>query len=341
MNGRCELPWPTTRLAILNAVPDGFLECGARDLHRLLDGPTLIELPGKRGPPLFVSVLQHGNEDTGLVTVQRVIISYQQGLLPRPLMLLVGNVRAARHGLRRLDDQPDYNRIWPGAHDLGDVPEARIMAEVHARVLDRGAVAAIDLHNNSGQNPQYAVVCNLKPRTLGLAALFSRRLVYFRGIPGAQTASFSDAIPAITAECGSPGEPANADAASRLIESVLTLDDLPRSDGARLDLFHTLGVVRVQQDVSFSFGGDQAELQLDPSIDKHNFRDLHPGTVLGKTSHAMPLQMIDEAGIDVAQQYFKPVGGELALCRPGVPAMLTRDPRIVRQDCLCYLMERL
>lgn len=56
---------------------------------------------------------------------------------------------------------------------------------------------------------------------------------------------------------------------------------------------------------------------------------------------ALPMMLIDEAGIDVAQQYFKAAGGDLALRRPAVPAMLTRDPCIVRQDCLCYLMERL
>ena len=290
---------------------------------------------------MFVSILQHGNEDSGLLAIQRVLISYGPGLLPRPLMLLVANVTAARHGLRRLDGQPDYNRIWPGAPDHGGRPEAGIMAEVYTRVLDRDAVAAIDVHNNSGRNPQYAVVCNLEPRTLGLAALFSRRAVYFCGIPGTQTASFSVAIPAMTAECGSPGQPANADAASRMIDIALTLVDLPENDGAALDLYHTLGVVRIRQDVSFSFGENQAELKLDSALDEHNFRELQPGTVLGKTSHAMPLQMINEAGKDVAQQYFKTVGGELVLCSPAVPAMLTTDPRIVRQDCLCYLMERL
>lgn len=333
----------TTGLAILDALPDGFLDCGARDLHLVLDGPTLIELAGERGPPLFVSILLHGNEDSGLGAVQRVISGYQDRPLPRSLMLLVGNVEAACHGLRRLDGQPDYNRIWPGTPNHGDTTEARIMAEVHARVVERRAVAAIDLHNNTGRNPHYAVVCNLDPRTLGLAALFSRRAVCFRGIPGTQTASFAGLITAITAECGLPGEAANAEAGARLVDAALNLDELPdgSSEGAALDLYHTLGVVRVREDVSFGFGAGEAELRFDPALDEYNFRELKPGTVLGETDHPMPLRMIDEAGRDVAEHYFETSSGKLRLRKQAVPAMFTVEPVIVRQDCLCYLMERL
>lgn len=55
----------------------------------------------------------------------------------------------------------------------------------------------------------------------------------------------------------------------------------------------------------------------------------------------MPSRMIDEAGDDVAEQYFRTSGGKLRLRKHAVPAMFTTDAAIVRQDCLCYLMERL
>lgn len=333
----------SARVHIRNQLPDGFLDCQARELHGLLDGPTLFELPGKREPPLFVSILLHGNEDTGLAAVQRVLRGCAKRPLPRSLMLLVGNIEAAHHGLRRLDDQPDYNRIWPGATDHGETAEARIMAEVHARVVDRRAVAAVDLHNNSGRNPHYAVVCNLRPPTLALAALFAPRVVLFRGIPGTQTASFEGLIPAMTAECGLAGDPANADAAARFLDAALHL--VERSDqasgGEPLELYHTLGVVRVRPDVRIGFGSEDAQLRLDPRLDELNFRELQPGALLGETDHVMPLQMIDEAGCDVADDYFAVSGGSLLLSKQAVPAMLTADPRIVRQDCLCYLMQRI
>lgn len=332
-----------TGLPILDTLPAGFLDCGARDLHVFLDGPTLIELPGEREPPLFVSILLHGNEDSGLGAVQRVLGSYRDRALPRSLMLLVGNVEAARHGLRRMNSQPDYNRVWPGTPNHEGTAEARVMAEVHTRVADRRAVAAIDFHNNSGRNPHYAVVCDLKPATLGLAALFSSRAVCFRGVPGTQTGSFAGLITAITAECGLPGETANAEAGAELLHAVLDLDQLPDgpNEGATLELYHTVGVVRVKQEVTFSFGDGDSEVRFDPGLEEHNFRELAPGTVLAKTRHDMPLRMIDEAGRDVAAHYFETSGGKLTLRKQSVPAMLTVKPDMVRQDCLCYLMERL
>ena len=333
----------TTGLAILDALPGGFLDCGARDLHLVLEGPALIELAGERGPPLFVSILLHGNEDSGLGAIQRVISDYQDRPLPRSLMLLVGNVEAACHGLRRLEGQPDYNRIWPGTPNHGDTAEARIMAEVHARAVERRAVAAIDLHNNTGRNPHYAVVCNLDPRTLDLAALFSRRVVCFRGIPGTRDRFVRRPDPghhrrmrtawrSSQCRCGSP--PRRRSAQPRRVAG-----QLERRRGAR-PLPH-VGVVRVREDVSFGFGAGEAELRFDQELDENNFRELKPGTVLGETDHHMPLRMIDEAGCDVAEHYFETNGGKLRLRKQAVPAMFTVEPGIVRQDCLGYLMERL
>jgi succinylglutamate desuccinylase len=83
----------------------------------VLPGPALIHLPGRRIPPLFVSVLLHGNEDTGWLAAQSVLKKYATVELPRALSLFIGNVEAARTGLRRLDGQPDYNRVWPGSEE--------------------------------------------------------------------------------------------------------------------------------------------------------------------------------------------------------------------------------
>ncbi|VAX03454.1 Uncharacterized protein Clim_1224, partial [hydrothermal vent metagenome] len=56
-------------LTILDQLPDGLLLCEARNLHRILPEPTLLHLPGQRPQPLFVSVLLHGNETTGLTAI--------------------------------------------------------------------------------------------------------------------------------------------------------------------------------------------------------------------------------------------------------------------------------
>lgn len=329
-------------LTVLDALPDGFLTTPARELHRLLSGPALIQLAGRRTPALFVSVLLHGNEDSGLGGVQQVLREHAGRELPRALSLLVGNVRAARDGLRRLDDQPDYNRVWPGTVEHAHTPEALAMANAHELLTARGLFAAIDIHNNTGINPHYGVVSRVDAASLRLALLFSRTVVWFRGLAGTQTSSFASVAPAVAVECGKPGHPANAQAAARFISAALHLAEFP-AHGVHehdIDLYHSVAIVRLRPDVTFAFDEAPAQVHFDAQIDHMNFRDLRAGTVFGHTRHPKPLDVRDEAGNDASAEFFATVGGRLRLKRPAMPAMLTLDERIVRQDCLCYLMER-
>ena len=48
-------------LHIRNDMPEGLLDCAVEDLHTILEGPTLINLPGRREEPLFVSALENSN----------------------------------------------------------------------------------------------------------------------------------------------------------------------------------------------------------------------------------------------------------------------------------------
>ncbi len=54
----------------------------------------------------------------------------------------------------------------------------------------------------------------------------------------------------------------------------------------------------------------------------------------------MPVIALDEHGRDVTREYFEIRDDELVLSRQAMPSMLTLNQRIIRQDCLCYLMER-
>ena len=131
-------------LTVLDHIPDGFLDASAGGLHQVLPGPTLMHLQGRKPEPLFVSVLLHGNEYTGLKAIQNVIGRYVATGLPRSVSIFVGNVQAAAMGQRRLDGQPDYNRIWPGvdpASELAATAESRMMAQVVDAMRSRGVFA--------------------------------------------------------------------------------------------------------------------------------------------------------------------------------------------------------
>ncbi|WP_313952141.1 M14 family metallopeptidase [Accumulibacter sp.] len=330
-------------LTVLEALPEAFLDTPARELHRLLSGPTLIHLPGRRSAPLLVSALQHGNEDSGLVALQSVLRGYADRELPRAMSILIGNVAAAREGLRRLDHQPDYNRVWPGTELHAGSPEHAAMSEVYRMMAERGVFAAIDIHNNTGINPLYCVVNTLDQAVLHLALLFSRTVVWFRGLAGSQTTAFSSLCPALTVECGKPGVPVNEAHAASFVDACLHLAQFPAHDVHEhdIDLYHTVATVRIPATVSFGFGDALADIDFDPRLDHMNFRQLDPGTAFGRSQLSFPLDVRDESRRDVTEEFFACGDGTISLRRASTPAMLTLDARVVRQDCLCYLMERI
>lgn len=332
-------------LHVLDHIPDGLLSRPANRLHEVLAGPTLIHLPGREQDTLFLSVLLHGNEDTGWEAV-RALLAEGQGLLPRGLSLFIGNVAAARHRMRALDGQADFNRVWPGTAEA-DRPEARLMAQVVDEVTRRDLFVSVDLHNNTGINPHYGCVNVLDHRFLHLAALFSRTVVYFIRPKGVQSMALAPHCPAVTIECGKVGSPGATEHARQYVEACLKLSALPRHAVAAsdIDLFHTVATVTVPDHIEMAFESDDspATLRLVDDMDHLNFRELPAETVLGFQSdpYQSPcVRVTDEDGLDVTREFFAVRSGQLRLRKPALPSMLTTNPDIIRQDCLCYLMER-
>jgi len=327
-----------------DALPPGLLDLPAARLSEVLPGPSLIHLPGRHTPPLFVSVLLHGNEDTGWLAAQSVLKKYAAAELPRALSLFIGNVAAARSGLRRLDGQPDYNRVWPGSEEAHPA-ELAMMQQVVDAMRARGVFASIDIHNNTGLNPHYACVNRLDSTFLHLATLFSRIVVYFIRPRGVQSAAFAELCPAVTVECGKPGTPGSVEHAAAFMEACLHLSEFPPHPVAPhdVDLFHTVATVKVPEQVSFGFAAPDADIDFVPELDHFNFRELMHGDRLGRVRAGSParLQALDENGKDIGDRLFDYRQDEITLRRPLMPAMLTRDERVIRQDCLCYLMERI
>lgn len=328
-------------LTIRHTLPERFLEVDPRALHELLDGPTLIHLPGRREPPLFVSTLLHGNEVTGMLAVQELLRRHLEGGLPRALSLFIGNVAAARHGLRHLPGQPDFNRIWKG----GDGPEERMAQQVLEEMGRVGPFASVDVHNNTGLNPHYGCVNRLDPRFLHLAALFGRTAVYFLTPDTVLSRAFAELCPSVTLECGHSRERHGVEHALEYLEACLHLREIPAQPVAEgdLDLFHTVARVEVSPEVHFGFGDCDLDLCFATDVDRFNFRELPAGTVLAarRGGDGTGLRVTSEEGGEVGERYFQVAAGAVRTRRPVMPSMLTLDARVIRQDCLCYLMERM
>lgn len=333
-----------SNLVELNRIPSGLLDAETSDLRTLLAGPTIIHLPGKQAAPLFISVLLHGNEPTGFMAVQSLLKKYTECELPRAMSLFIGNVAAAERQLRRLDGQPDFNRIWPGTEHEA-CPETEMAQAVTEIMRRRQVFASVDLHNNTGLNPHYACINRLDKRYLQLASLFGRLVVYFTHPKGVQSAAFAQFCPAVTLECGRPGQQHGIDHALEFLESCLRLNEFPEQPvhPCDIDLFHTVAQVKVADKVNFSFHEIEADLLLNDDIERMNFTEINPGTVLGTTRGGIGIPLIaeDAKGNNVTETFFRLRNSDLQIIRPAMPSMLTLDERVIRQDCLCYLMERI
>jgi len=331
-------------LNTIDFIPDGLLDCEARDLHRTLTGPTLMHLPGRRPQPLFVSVLLHGDEDTGWQAVRELLKQNADAELPRAVSIFIGNVVAAKENQRFLENQPDYNRIWEDVAGTEDSPEREMMRQIVDDMRQRKVFASVDVHNNTGLNPHYACVRSLDRHHLNLATLFSRTVVYFRTPAGVQTAPFAELCPAVTIEAGRPGQQYGLEHTRDFLNACLHLSHVPTHTvhSQDIDLFHTVAVCKVPSDISIGFGDTARDIDFVGDLDHLNFRELPAGTTLARVAHEgdVSLDVRDESGAEVARKYFEVADGELRTTVSFMPSMLSMSETAIRQDCLCYLMER-
>jgi succinylglutamate desuccinylase len=311
-------------------------------LHTIFPQPTLLHIEGRKTEPLFVSVLLHGNEDTGFFAIQQLLKKYKNQQLPRSLFVFFGNIDAAKAGARRLDNQPDYNRVWPGTTQFEDSAEAQLMAEVTERVAAQKPFASIDIHNNTGKNPHYGCINKLEKNFLHLTALFSRTVVFFETPKGVQSLAMAEHCPSVTIECGQPHLPQGIEHAAEFVDAVLHLNDFPEHPihTQDIDVYHTVARVKIPEHTSFSFSDNTASLKLDTTLENDNFSELLPGAVFATTQDNAQFDVVDDNNNNRYDDFFTNENGTLKLTKPIMPAMITLNEKIIRQDCLCYLMER-
>jgi len=325
----------------ITELPTGFLDADHKDLLGILSTPTIIHLKGDRSEPLFISTLLHGNEDTGLLALQMLLKKYQEKELPRDLIVFIANVEAAAKDMRHLENQPDYNRIWPGT-DHENCKETEMMQQVVDIVKARQPFASIDLHNNTGRNPHYGCVNRLSPQYLQLARLFSHTVVYFTTPKGVQSEALATICPSVTLECGKVGEVDGIEHACRFLDTTIQLEHLPSHEPSDIDLFHTVARVKIKQGVDFSFDGS-GELSLNGQVELYNFREIEQGTEFASVnSDDLGLfEVWDDHEKNVVEEYFEISNGKIVLKKPMMPSMFTKNTEVISQDCLCYLMERI
>ena len=323
----------------LHGLPDGFFDISSANIRSLFPNPTLIHLDGKDPNFLFISILLHGNEYTGLKVMQKILAEQAQDL-PRSILMFIGNVRATEANRRYLPDQVDYNRCWPGT-ELEASATSQMMQRVVEIAHGLPLFAAIDIHNNTGKNPHYACITDPNMQNQNLAARFNRVGMVFNH-RGVSTMAFDGICPAITLECGLPGDPQGIEHACRFVEGMLTLDELPQSQPTRhaLHLVESHLTLNIHEDVSFAFDPvSDVDLRFEHDFEDRNFTLFDPHQVFGYTRVERPLSITDTDGHDVTDEILRVEEGKIYLNNTLMPAMITRDRLVIRQDCLCHLLQ--
>ena len=313
-------------------LPDGMLDANPTELLELLGSPTLLHLHGEKPEPLFISTLLHGNETTGFYAVQSLIKEYQDKSLPRSVSIFIGNVEAAAVGQRRLDSQPDYNRVWPGTHH-DDCAETDMMKTVANIMRKKKPFASIDIHNNTGLNPHYACVNILNPHCMQLAGMFGSTVVYFTNPRGVQSAAFSDFCPSVVLECGQSGQADGITHSMRYLQAVLNTDKLSSEHPAHINLFHTVARVTVPE--TFSLGTDShSDIQLSQELENMNFEQLGKGSIFARlhSGSSAHLVVTNESSEDVTAEFFAIEDSRIVLKKNATLSMYTTNERAIRQD---------
>jgi hypothetical protein len=323
----------------LHGLPDGFYDISTANIRTLFPNPTLIHLDGKDPDFLFISILLHGNEFTGLKVMQKILAENIDDL-PRSILLFIGNVRAAETNRRYLPDQVDYNRCWPSS-ELAPTPTSQMMQRIVEIAQGLPLFAAIDIHNNTGKNPHYSCITDPNVKNQNLAARFNRVGMVFNH-RGVSTMAFDGICPAITLECGLPGDPQGIEHACRFVEGMLTLNELPENKPSRhaLHLVESHLTLNIPEHVSFEFDPEaDADLRFENDFEDRNFTLFDPHQVFGYTRVERPLSITDTYGHDVTDKIMRVEEGKIYLNNTLMPAMITRDKLVVRQDCLCHLLQ--
>ena len=330
----------------LHNLPKGILKLQAHELHNFLEAPTLIHLKGRKDETLFISVLLHGNEPVGWEALRILLKKYKCGggkrELPRNLSLFIGNISAAAKKMRRLENQVDYNRVWPGGDT--NCPETAMMQKVVDIMKEKNLFASIDIHNNTGINPHYGCINKTEKRFLRLAHLFRRLVIYFTRPTGVQSLAFSKLCPSITLEAGKAGAKSGTEHVIEYIEECLNLHELTNDElhHEEIDLYHTVATVKVPADTSFCFGKiNDSQISFLNELELFNFSELDANTEWAEVQNKkVRLSVTNENGEDVFDEFFLNKEGKLITKKVIMPAMLTSDHKVIEQDCLCYLMER-
>ena len=330
----------TKELKILNNIPKNFFHIHPSEITKIMSGPTLLHLQGKNKNPLFISTLLHGNEFSSLIIVQKILKKYKE-TLPKSMILFIANPQACAKGVRQLKGQLDFNRIWKG----GPSHQHLIAHQVLQYVKDQKIHIAVDIHNNSGENPLYSCINKKTKEFIKLAQIFSKNIVYFTEPDSVLSVALADTCPTIVMECGLPGNKEGIDSGVQFMETVLNENQDWKNHKIKVShIYSTHARLYIDPDSKISFHSkpilNKDHFCFIDKLDKLNFKELYPNTILGKIKEPKRIRVINNKGENIFNHFFSITENNLTVKHPFIPSMFTKNIKIAKSDCLGYIMKK-
>ena len=320
------------KLTLRDSIGRDELECEAKNLHALLENPTIFDLSNGY-PASFISVLLHGNEVTGWDAIRRYISTQDMSKPCNSMVLYVGNVEAAATNQRLLAQQMDFNRIWCG----GNRPEHEHAEKVVGYLREIKPRFALDIHNNSGLNPHYSVITHATIDCLFHARKFSDIALLAPKPHSVITRRLNELCPSITIEVGLSGEQDSLDRTLEYLDYVANNDASTIERPNDLSVFRTIASMQIESSGSANFCTFP---DLNADLQRLNFSLVPAGTYLTKTlNDDWTIKVYDNDDNDETQRYLDVNHSQVRFQQSVFMAMFTLNKQNAYQDCVCYFLE--
>ena len=328
------------KLNFLDQLPDDLLTKSANELHDYLGGPTVLTIKGEETRKVIISILLHGNEISGWEIMKQWLTNLAK---PPKLttILLISNTQAAKENLRSIPNELDFNRLWkPNDPQLKD---HELITNFYHKYINDDIEAVIDIHNNNGLNPCYAMCLKNEAyvNAFDLAAGFNHNVISMMLELGTFMEVFAHQHKAVTIECGLPGNREGIDLGISYIDKLVNQKLSNSANSTKHNFLKSR--LTINPKIKIGFNGEvDGEIIFPHNYAKNwNFNLVKKGTKFAQLKNEInnPILEFNEKNEEIKSTKFTIQNKDVLVNEDFVPIMLVEDYKIIKQDCLCYTLE--
>jgi hypothetical protein len=311
---------------------------------RQMDGLTIFDIKGKDPSRTRVmTTLIHGNEPSGFIASHAWLMS--SSIPATNIRIIYCNPEAARHKpkftRRYVGECEDLNRYFGDIKQPDDDLQQRADL-IKTAIAEVNPEAVIDMHNTSGSSPAFSVsVCD-SPESLYLTSLFADKMVYIELSFGTLMEN-KFGCPIVTIECGGANDILSHEVAIEGLSHYFEVADLFDHIEREVSIHRHPIRIEVVGDNSVGYASHKlplTDISIISDIEQFNSHITPKGEFLGwlnEDDPILPLQALDEEGVDQIARYLYVDGGRIYAAQTMQMFMATTCEEIAANDCLFYV----